>query len=101
MSKRIILFLALVLVLPALSFTASPKFYSDDPVWKEVDSQNASGVEEWEINLVYDLAENLFSNPGDRTPEVRAQNINTVDEVPDSSWYTNRKNLTAEQVAKG
>ena len=33
---------------------------------------------------------NLFSRPGDPTPDVRAQNVNTIDEVPDSSWFTNR-----------
>ena len=34
----------------------------------------------------------------------RAKNVNTVDEVPDSSWYTNRagsRPLTPEDVAKG
>jgi hypothetical protein len=35
---------------------------------------------------------------------VRAKNVNTVDEVPDSSWFTNRLGhlpLTADEVAKG
>jgi hypothetical protein len=80
---------------------AAQKFYNDDPITKEVDSQNASSVQPWDIDLVYDLAENLFSNPGDKTPNVRAQNVNTIDEVPDSSWYTNRHGLTAADVAKG
>ena len=34
----------------------------------------------------------------------RAQNLNTVDEVPDSSWFTNRaghRPLTPEDVASG
>src|SRR4029079_7480977 len=34
----------------------------------------------------------------------RAKNINTVDEVPDSAWFTNRagrRALTPEDVAKG
>src|SRR5207248_8844038 len=34
----------------------------------------------------------------------RALNINTVDEVPDSNWFTNRigtSKLSAEQVARG
>ena len=44
----------------------------------------------WDIDLIVDLATNLFGTPGDPTPDVRAQNINTIDEVPDSNWFTNR-----------
>jgi hypothetical protein len=69
---------------------ASPKFYPDDPIARVVDSQDASRVEEREIDLIYDTLENSFYWPGDRTPNVRAQNVNTVDEVPDSNWFTNR-----------
>lgn len=46
-------------------------------------------VQERDIDLVYDTFENSFYWPGDRTPDVRAQNLNTVDEVPDSNWFTN------------
>jgi hypothetical protein len=80
------------------------KFYDDDPIWTEPETQNASGVQEWEISLVYDLAQNLFTDPGEKTLNVRAQNINTIDEVPNSSWFTNRigaKKLSAEEVGKG
>jgi hypothetical protein len=100
MKYRIAIFFITVALLAPNSWSAQ-KFYPDDPVQKEVDSQNASTVEAWDIDLVYDLAENLFSKPGDKTPNVRAQNINTIDEVPDSSWYTNRTGLTAADVAKG
>ena len=104
MLKRIYIFVLMVLVLPGLTLSAAPKFYSDDPLWEEPDTQDASGAEEYEINLTYDLAENLFYRPGDKTPNVRAQNVNTVDEVPNSSWFTNRigtKPMTAAEVAKG
>ena len=66
------------------------KFYSDDPIARVVDTQDASGVQEREINLIYDTLENSLSWPGDRTPNVRAQNVNTIDEVPDSNWFSNR-----------
>ena len=46
--------------------------------------------QEWDIDLFIDLAINLFGRPGDSTPDVRARNVNTIDEVPDSSWFTNR-----------
>ena len=74
------------------------EFYSDDPVSRIVDSQDASGVQEREIDIVYDTLENSFYWPGDRTPNVRAQNVNTIDEVPDSNWFTNRLGVVPVRV---
>ena len=59
---------------------------------------------EREIDLEYDTLENLFSWPGDQTPNVRAQNLNTIDEVPDSTWFTNRLGtvpVTVDELVKG
>src|SRR5690348_5029534 len=70
--------------------SATPKFYSDDPLQREPETQDASGVQGRDINLVFDLTFNLFARPGDPKANVRAQNINTIDEVPDSNWFTNR-----------
>ena len=81
-----------------------PKFYSDDPIAREPDTQDASKVQEWEIGLIADLTLNLFGKPGDPTPDVRAQNVNTIDEVPDSSWFTNRiyaKPLSIDELTRG
>jgi len=59
-------------------------------------------VKPWKIDLAYDFVENLFLKPGDKTQNVRAQDINTIDEVPDSNWYRNHKSiLTPEDVKKG
>ncbi len=74
---------------PTLS-GAGKKFYDDDPLAREPETQDASGAQPFDIDLVWDLAYNLFGHPGDPAPNVRAQNINTIDEVPDSSWFTNR-----------
>jgi hypothetical protein len=96
---------AALAVLAAIDVAANGrKFYSDDPIPRIVDTQDASGVQERDINLIYDTLENSFSWPGDSTPNVRAQNVNTVDEVPDSNWFTNRlgtETLTVEQLLKG
>jgi hypothetical protein len=100
MRKQIAIISVFLALLTGIAWSA-PKFYNDDPIIKEVDSQNAANVQEWDIDLVYDLAENLFTKPGDKTPNVRAQSINTIDEVPDSSWYTNRSGITPADVAKG
>src|SRR5687768_18006380 len=37
----------------------------------------------------FDLVENSFLGAGDKADR-HAVNVNTVDEVPDSSWFTNR-----------
>jgi hypothetical protein len=92
------------LVLSPAPWAASPKFYPDDPVWQEPDTQDASGVQPRDISLLYDSLEKLFTDPGDPTPNVRAQNVNTLDEVPDSSWFTNRagaRPLSVEEVTRG
>ena len=81
-----------------------PKFLSDDPLSREPETQDASKVKEWEIGLTPDLLLNLFSKPGDQKVGTRAQNINTIDEVPDSSWFTNRiysRPVSLEEITKG
>lgn len=93
---------ALLLTLHATG--AVPKFLPDDPIQVETDSQNAAGVKAWDIDLVTDLTLSMFGKPGDPTADVRAKSVNTVDEVPDSSWFTNRAGrgpLTAGEVFRG
>jgi len=83
---------------------ATLRFYDDDPLWTYRDTQDASGVKPWEIDLVVDLGLNLFGRPGDPATDVRAKSLNTVDEVPDSSWFTNRlghRAVDVEEVEKG
>src|SRR5215203_324631 len=69
---------------------SNPRFYDDDPLGVEPETQNASAVKDRDIDLVSDVLLNLFTKPGDPTPDVRAKDVNTIDEVPDSSWFTNR-----------
>ena len=91
-----------------LTFSAAqaqrPKFLSDDPLQREPETQDASKTQEWEIGLTADLVLNLFTKQGDLTANVRAQNVNTIDEVPDSSWFTNRiyaKPISIEEITRG
>ena len=81
----------LLLLAAAAAFPAASqrKFYIDDPIAREPETKDASRAKPKDTHLGYDLALNLFARPGDRRI-VRAQNINTIDEVPDSSWFTNR-----------
>jgi hypothetical protein len=86
-----------------LTSAASPKFYPDDPVWIEHDTQDASSIQPLEVDLFVDLTSNLVAGRA-ATPARRAANINTVGEVPDSSWFTNRlghRPMTPQEIAKG
>lgn len=87
-------------LLPVTAQPPTPKFYDDDPVSRVLDTQDASKVEERNISLTYDALINLFGRPGQGTVE-RAESVNTIDEVPDSSWYVNRRPLTAAEMTRG
>jgi hypothetical protein len=81
-----------------------PIFRDDDPLAREPETQEATGAQEWDIDLFIDLAINLFGQPGDRAIGVRAGNVNTIDEIPDSSWFTNRilaRPLPIEEAVRG
>lgn len=82
---------------------AAPKFYPDDPVWVERDTEDASSMKPLEVKLFVDLTYNIIEGRS-KPASVRAMNVNTVDDVPDSSWFTNRigyRPLTAPEIAKG
>ncbi|MEX1128820.1 MAG: hypothetical protein WEB50_09665, partial [Vicinamibacterales bacterium] len=68
---------------------AGQKFYRDDPIWRDPETEDASGIKRIRLSQQYDFIENTFLDAGDQDAR-RAVNINTVDEVPDSSWFTNR-----------
>ncbi len=83
---------------------APPRFLTDDPLAREPDSQDASQVRPWEINLAYDLTYNYAVTSRRAPAGVRAANVNTIDEVPDSSWFTNRigvRPLSTEALVAG
>src|SRR3954453_844433 len=87
-------------LLQAQRARAATKFYPDDPLKSVADTQDASKVQPREISLTYDASINLFGRPGlDQVG--RAESINTIDEVPDSAWYTNRAALVADEIRRG
>ena len=96
--------LTIIVIAIAGASGAGRKFYDDDPITREPETQDASRVQSREIGLMYDLAPNLFGRPGDAATDVPAQNINTIDEVPDSSWFTNRilaRPVSLDEAARG
>jgi hypothetical protein len=95
---------ALALGIGAAAWSATPRFYPDDPRWSDDDRAfDASKATVIEDAGGYDLLVNTFAKLADLR-DVRALNVNTVDEVPDSSWFTNRigrRDLTVAEVVKG
>src|SRR6185295_14189622 len=105
MRRTLLLSLSFLLVLPLSRASAGTgRFYPDDPVAREPETRDASSAQAREIDLYWDLLHNLFSRPGDPIKDVRAQNVNTIDEVPDSSWFTNRilsHSLSIDEAMRG
>ena len=94
--------LALIAAVTVLS-GAGQKFYPDDPIWRDPETQDASGARPIDISQQYDFIENTFLDAGDEDARP-AVNVNTVDQVPDSSWFTNRvgrDRWTIERYVRG
>ncbi len=91
-------------VLSGSASTQSPRFYPDDPIAREPESQDASKAAPYDQSQMYELVYNLFVTAGYKPSGLRAKNINTVDEVPDSSWFTNRigtRAITTDELVRG
>src|SRR5262245_55365976 len=108
MRKTILVAAAAVSFAAIAGFTAagatSPRFYADDPILRAPEPQDAGGAAPSYLDLMYELTYNLFALPKHKPTGVRAQNINTIDEVPDSSWFTNRigtRALTVDELVRG
>ena len=108
MRTRTFVLLSLIVAAAVSGFTSasatSPHFYRDDPISREPESQDASAAAVSEIGDLYEMTYNLFVQPGYKPSGRRAQNLNTVDDVPDSSWFTNRigtKSLTLDEIVRG
>ncbi len=83
---------------------SGPRFYPDDPIMADLDSAfDARDVKKIELSKNYDFLENTLGRPGTREP-ARATNVNTLDEVPDSSWFTNRigrRPMSIAEIVRG
>lgn len=103
-SRHGVLIAGLLLLLAGQALSGvDPKFYPDDPLRREPETQDASNVREWDVVLSFDLLQNLFGAPGDRR-QILAGNVNTVDEVADSNWFTNRilaRQVTVDEAVRG
>ena len=97
----------MVLACVALTLTtrsATPAFFPDDPLQVDNDRAiDAGKAKPIEGSNGYDFTEHTFIKPGDHRP-IRAANVNTLDEVPDSTWFTNRigkRAMTIDEIVRG
>lgn len=99
----------LTLVFLSAGALAGQPFFPDDPLLREPDPIPLGEVQFRKLNDYYDLFQLTFTHPEEQQPEkgppTRAQNVNTLDEVPDSlDWFTNRigaKPLSADDIRRG
>jgi hypothetical protein len=93
----------LVMTAHAAQLERTPKFFPDDPIRVDPDQKLIPMPEVVELSQLADFVQNTFGNkPGNPIPP--AANVNTLGEVPDSSWFTNRigtKPVPLEEIVKG
>ena len=82
---------------------AGPRFLPDDPLRVDPDDLPIARPAEVDLSTAYDVIEHTFHHrpDGDVPPAV---NVNTLGEVPDSSWFTNRigaRPMTVEEIVRG
>jgi hypothetical protein len=93
--------------LEAAGLQSHKKFYSDDPVWT-APAPAPAHPQGRKLNDYYDFFENTLFARGQRASrtegQLPSQAINTVDEVPDSAWYTNRhagRRMAIDELKRG
>ncbi len=89
-----------LLILAATSFSEAQRFLPDDPVLVDEDRLPIPKPRARKGSQISDFMRNSMRpgpSSGDMTP---AENINTLGEVPDSSWFTNRMSKRAMSVSE-
>jgi hypothetical protein len=105
--QRAAIVLALLTVIVAganIDAQKRPRFFPDDPIARQPETQDASKAQPYFIQQMYEQVYNLFVQPGYKPSGMRAQNLNTIDEVPDSHWFTNRIGthaISAQELTRG
>ena len=97
------------LAIAGLMACSGARPFSTKPVlWEDDDRRPFSPrPEESFVPLYWDGADHIFFRPFARMWWLRrdpARNVNALDEVPDSSWFTNRpgrRPMTTEEIARG
>ena len=101
---RVLFTIAGVCGLLTLPQAQQPKFYPDDPLLVDDDRLDVpEEPAEIELSDLFDRFGHIMADLGS-TALTEAENVNTLDEVPDSSWYTNRyarRRLSIAELQRG
>jgi hypothetical protein len=95
--------LLLFALLAMVDSAHAQRFLEDDPIRADLDNLPIDEPQEIVLSTKYDVVEHtLFHRPEGQAP--RAANVNTLGEVPDSSWFTNRigvRPMSIEELVRG
>ena len=96
--------LAFLLILSP-SFLYAQKFLSDDPLWLDPDRGSIEIPSPIELGKIEDYIKCSFRyGLGEGEQIGPAENVNSLGEVPDSSWFTNRigkRRMSLVELARG
>lgn len=98
---------AVLALLAAPAAVEARKFFDDDPLMKEPKPRPVGEVRRRKVSDIYDFFKNTFGKPGEHfapSQPVRAKDVNTIDEIPDGSWFTNRHGkhrMSIEELVRG
>src|SRR5437773_647772 len=105
--KQRVLIVAILGSLAQAAPVAAPgrKFYSDDPLWRDPAPRPVRQVAVRKEDDIYDFLENSYVTPKRERKAVKAGpqpafDVNTLGEVPDGAWYTNRHWLRRMPIAE-
>jgi hypothetical protein len=106
MIRKIFTGLLLTAIIANLSFAQNKTgsqilFSKETPIWVDFDMETIPEPKEIETGYLYDWADGTLFRPFRKVFGLKnlagkkeALNVNTFDEVPDSSWFTNRIGMT-------
>ena len=78
------------------------RFYADDPVRRDDDTRDIPPVPMFDLSKSYEFVNETFGSSAQSWGT--ALNVNTLGEVPDSSWFTNRigvRDMSLDDVVNG
>ena len=94
-------------VLLTAATAAARTFYEDDPLWQAPKPMKIESANNRKLSDIYDFFYMTFGKPGEKQlpgKPIRAGEVNTLGEVPDSTWYTNRhwkRRMSIEELVRG
>lgn len=83
------------------------KFYDDDPLWQMPKPMTMEPANNRKLSDIYDYFHMTFGKPGEKQlpgKAIPAGAVNTLGEVPDSTWHTNRhrkRRMSIEELVRG